>query len=45
VLDGLRNQGQQVLEVVMMSPKEVTGAEAQAKFTELVPRIVAVEQP
>ncbi len=42
VAEGLRNQGQQVLELVMMTPNEISGDAAQAKFAELVPQIVQV---
>ena len=42
VLDGVRNQGQQVLEVVLTTPHEVTNAEAEAWFAQLAQEIVKV---
>jgi hypothetical protein len=42
VQNGLRNQGQQVLEVVVMTPQALSGAVAQEKFATLVPEIVQV---
>ena len=42
VQNGLRNQGQQVLEIVLMTPQELSGAEAQRKFAALVAEIVQV---
>jgi exosortase len=42
VQNGLRNQGQQVLEVVVVTPQELSGAAAQEKFAALVPDIVHV---
>lgn len=40
VREGLRNQGQQVLEVVILSPRPFDGATAEAEFAKLVPEIV-----
>lgn len=42
VLQGLRNQGQQVLELVMMTPDDLSGATAQAKFAELIPSLITL---
>ena len=43
VLEGLRNQGQQVLEVVIMAPRAVGNAAVEAEFAKLVPQIVALD--
>ena len=40
VWQGLRNQGQQVLELVLLTPKDVGKAEAQSEFGRLLPRLV-----
>ncbi len=40
VLEGLRNQGQQVLEVVILSPRPVDSLLAEGEFAKLVPQIV-----
>ena len=40
VREGLRNQGQQVLEIVLMTPQELSGEAAEAEFTNLVPMVV-----
>ncbi len=42
VTDGLRNQGQQVLEIVLATARPLDAAEAQAEFAKLVPQIVDV---
>ncbi|MGI8435320.1 MAG: exosortase/archaeosortase family protein [Chthoniobacterales bacterium] len=43
VLEGSRNQGQQVLELVLLTPTEITGPEAEAEFARLVPEIVRID--
>jgi exosortase len=43
VLEGTRNAGQQVMELVMTSPDSVTAAEAEARFASLVQDLVQVE--
>ena len=40
VREGLRNPGQQVMEFVLMSPQEMSGEEAEAKFAALAPEMV-----
>ncbi len=40
VREGLRNQGQQVMEVVFLSPKDRGGEEAEADFAELLPGLI-----
>ena len=40
VREGLRNPGQQVMEFVLMSPQEISGEEAEAKFAALAPEMV-----
>jgi exosortase len=40
VREGLRNPGQQVMEFVLMSPQEISGEEAEAKFAALTPEMV-----
>ena len=40
VREGLRNPGQQVMEFVLMSPQEMSGEEAEAKFAVLTPEMV-----
>ena len=42
VRNGIRNQGQQVLEVVLVTQPELSGEAAQAHFAQLVPQIVEV---
>jgi exosortase len=43
VLQGWRNQGQQVLQLIMVTPENLSIEAAQAEFAELVPKIVTVE--
>ncbi len=43
VRQGLRNQGQQVLELVMLAQGETGNAEAEAKFADLLPEIVTID--
>ena len=40
VLQGLRNQGQQVLEIVLMTQQELSGEAAEAEFARIVPTVV-----
>lgn len=40
VLEGLRNQGQQVLQIIIMAPGAVDAAEVETEFAKLIPRIV-----
>jgi hypothetical protein len=40
VLKGIRNQGQQVLEIVLLTPQELSGEAAEAEFAKLVPTVV-----
>jgi len=40
VLEGLRNQGQQVMEVVMMTPPTLDAQAAEAEFARLIPELV-----
>lgn len=40
VREGLRNQGQQVLEIVMLTPKPLESEKARAEFARLVPQLV-----
>jgi exosortase len=42
VMHGLRNQGQQVLQFVLLTPRTVTPQAIETEFAELVPRIVTV---
>ena len=43
VRDGLRNQGQEVLELVMITPNELSSEAAQANFAMLVPQLVVLK--
>lgn len=43
VAEGLRNQGQQVLELVMITPNETSSARAEAEFASFVPKLVKAE--
>jgi len=40
VRQGLRNQGQQVLELVFLAPRDVGKAEVETRFQELVKELV-----
>ena len=42
VREGQRNQGQQVLEVVMITPREMPSTAVQGEFAKLAPQIVVV---
>jgi exosortase len=42
VREGLRNQGQQVLEVVLLTPNEMGNDAAEAEFARLMPNLVKV---
>ena len=44
VREGLRNQGQQVLEVVLLSPRPIDSAVAESDFARLVPQIVITDR-
>jgi hypothetical protein len=39
VLEGLRNQGQQVLELVMIMPNEIRSEAAEGEFAQLLPQV------
>jgi hypothetical protein len=43
VREGIRNPGQQVVEFLMVSPRQRTSGEAEEQFTQLVPEIIQVE--
>lgn len=43
VREGLRNQGQQVLEIVLLTANQLDGSGAQAQFAELVRQVVTVK--
>jgi exosortase/archaeosortase family protein len=43
VSNGVRNLGQQVMQLILVSPREVSDASAEAKFAELIPRLIKVE--
>ncbi|MGI9087266.1 MAG: exosortase/archaeosortase family protein [Chthoniobacterales bacterium] len=43
VREGLRNQGQQVLEVVLMTPQPIDTSAAEAEFAKLLPQVVNVQ--
>ena len=40
VREGLRNQGQQVMELVLLTPNRIDQQEAEAEFAKLVPKLV-----
>jgi exosortase len=42
VLEGLRNPGQQVLELIITSRTEIPSLEAEAKFAEMLPSLVRI---
>jgi exosortase/archaeosortase family protein len=44
VAHGLRNQGQQVLQIVSLSTADVPVTEAQQRFAELLPQLVVVDR-
>ena len=44
VEDGLRDLGQQTLELVMIVPQPVESATAETQFAELLPELVKVEE-
>ena len=39
---GLRNPGQQVMELILVTSREIPAAEAEARLAELVPNLVRV---
>ena len=43
VFNGVRNLGQQVMQFIFVSPREMSDATAEAKFTELVPKLIQIE--
>ena len=43
VFNGVRNLGQQAIELIFVSPKKVSDATVEAKFAELIPRLIEVE--
>ena len=43
VLEGERDLGQQVMELVMVSGDRLSRADAEAQFTELLPRLIKVD--
>jgi hypothetical protein len=43
VFNGVRNLGQQVMELIFVSPREVSDANAEAQFAELIPKLIKVE--
>ena len=43
VFNGVRNLGQQVMELIFVSSREVDDATAERKFVELIPRLIKVE--
>jgi hypothetical protein len=43
VEDGLRDLGQQSLELIMIAPRPVESAEAEARFAELLPEVIKAE--
>ena len=43
VFNGVRNLGQQVMELIFVSSPEVDDAAAERKFVELVPKLIKVE--
>jgi hypothetical protein len=43
VFNGVRNMGQQVMELIFVSSPEVDDAAAERKFVELVPKLIKVE--
>jgi exosortase len=44
VFNGVRNLGQQVMQLIFVSPKKVSDATAEAKFAELIPKLIKVEK-
>jgi exosortase len=42
VLEGLRNPGQQVIELILITPEAIQPAEAEKRFAELLPSLVRV---
>jgi len=44
VFNGVRNLGQQVMQLIFVSPREVSDASAEAQFAELIPRLIKVEK-
>ena len=40
VRNGVRNMGQQILECILLTPAEITTAEAEARFAEMLPAMV-----
>jgi exosortase len=43
VFNGVRNLGQQAMELIFVCPKKVSDATVEAKFAELIPRLIEVE--
>jgi hypothetical protein len=43
VFNGVRNLGQQVMQLIFVSPREVSDANAEAQFAELIPKLIKVE--
>jgi exosortase len=43
VFNGVRNLGQQVMQLIFVSPREVSDASAEAHFAELIPRLIKIE--
>ncbi len=43
VREGLRNQGQQVLELVLLTPHEIGNDEAETEFARMLPRLITAE--
>lgn len=44
VLNGVRNLGQQTMELVLMSPVQVSAGDAEERFAELLPALIKVER-
>ena len=44
VEEGLRDLGQQTMELVFLTPQPVVAAAAEAKFAEVLPELIKVEE-
>jgi exosortase len=44
VREGLRNPGQQVMELIMMTPREIGDADAETQFEEMLPKLIEVKK-
>jgi hypothetical protein len=42
VREGLRNPGQQVMELVMMTPREISAEDAETEFAAMLPEIIRI---